>query len=261
MTEHYEDQKMAGAVFHRVDLGEATFDDVNLYRARFDNVNLGDATIRNANLSNLVIEDAAINGLTIFGIRVDQLIEAELDRRDPERVRLRIDDPFDSAQVRRVMAHLDEVRADFYALLRATPQAHLTHHSGPNAWSALEHARHLLFAEDMYLNRWLLRNDRPWCRMGHLPPFLAEAPFCAEVGTEPTEDLVAVLAAWDEIHAGTQAYVRELTRERLHQDTSDVDFGQGTVGGVLKGMAQHDLAHIRMAEAALQRAEAAAGEG
>lgn len=255
MTHHYENQKMTGARFHRVDLGEATFEDVNLHRAIFDNVNLGEATIRSANLSGLTIEGAAIRGLTIDGIRVDQLIEAELDRRDPERARLRMDDVFDPAEVRRVMARLDKVRAAFYARLRAAPPAHVNHHAAyEGAWSALEHLRHLVFAEDMYLNRWLLGNDRPWCTLGHLPPFLAENPLFADVGSEPTEDLETVLNAWDAIHASTAEFVATVTPLKLRRDTSDVDFGQGTVGHVLQGMAQHDLAHIRMAEAALQRA-------
>jgi hypothetical protein len=37
-----------------------------------------------------------------------------------------------------------------------------------------------------------------------------------------------------------------------HRDTSDVDFGQGTVGGVLQGMAWHDLHHSRRAEALIE---------
>lgn len=254
MRERHEDKKMTGAIFRRVDLGEATFEDVDLHRAAFKNVNLGDATIRDANLSGLTIESAAINGMTIFGIRVDELIEAELDRRDPERSRLRMCDTSDPVEVKRVMERLDAVRDEYYARLRSTPAEQLNHHSGPDAWSAIEHARHLLFAEDMYLNRWILRNDRLWCSLGHLPPFLEDNPAYAEVGTDPTEDLEAVLALWDELHTGTQDFLRRITPDILRRDTSDVDYGQGTIGGILQGMAQHDLTHIRMAEAALRRA-------
>jgi len=241
MAERFENRDMAGTLFHNVNLHKATFDDVNLEGVR----------IYNANLKDMMIDDANIAGLTIFGVRVDQLIEAEFDRRDPERVRLRMSDIFAPEEVRRVLAQLDELRAEFYARLRATPPDVLNAHPGPDRWSALEHARHLLFAEDMYLNRWLLRNDQPWCKLGFLPPFLEGNPSFAEVGTAPTGDLETVLAAWDAIHAGTQAFVAEITPEILKRDTSDVDFGQRSVGGVLQGMAKHDLAHIRMAEAAL----------
>ena len=241
MGERFENRDMAGTLFHNVNLYGTTFDDVNLENAR----------IYNANLRNMTIDDANIAGLTIFGMRVDQLIEAEFDRRDPERARLRMRDVFNPEEVRRVLARLDEVRAEFYTRLRATPPNVLIAHPGPERWSALEHVRHLVFAEDMYLNRWLLRNDQPWLKLGFLPPFLEGNPAFAGVGDDPIGDLETVLAAWDAIHAGMQAFVAEITPEILKRDTSDVDFGQGCVGGVLQGMAKHDLAHIRMAEAAL----------
>lgn len=241
MNERYENRDMAGTLFHNVNLHKATFDDVNMEGVQ----------IRNANLKNMTINDANIAGLTIFGMRIDQLIGAELDRRDPERTRLRMSDISDPEEVRRVLVHLDELRVEFYARLRATPPDVLNAHPGPDRWSALEHVRHLVFAEDMYLNRWLLRNDQPWCKLGFLPPFLDGNPAFADIGTEPTEDLETVLAAWDTIHTGMQAFVAEITPEILKRDTSDVDFGQDCVGGVLQGMAQHDLEHIRMAEAAL----------
>lgn len=241
MGERFENRDMAGTLFHNV----------NLYGTMFDDVNLANARIYNANLSNMAIDDANITGLTIFGVRVDQLIEAEFDRRDPERVRLRMRDIFDPDEARRVLAHLDEVRAEFYARLRATPPDALIAHPGPDRWSALEHARHLVFAEDMYLNRWLLRNDQPWLKLGFLPPFLEGNPAFAEVGSEPTDDLETVLAAWDALHAGMWAFVATITPDILKRDTSDVDFGQRCIGGVLQGMTKHDLTHIRMAEAAL----------
>jgi len=241
MGERFENRDMAGTLFHNVNLYGTTFDDVNLENAR----------IYNANLSKMTIDDANIAGLTIFGVRVDQLIEAEFDRRDPERVRLRMHDIFDPAEVHRVLARLDEVRAEFYARLRAAPPDALVAHPGQDRWSALEHVRHLVFAEDLYLNRWLLRNNQPWCKLGFLPPFLEGNPVYAGVGDEPTDDFETVLAAWDTIHAGMQAFVAKITPEILRRDTSDVDFGQRYVGGVLQGMAKHDLQHIRMAEAAL----------
>jgi len=254
MSERHENKSMTGTIFRGVDLGRAIFDDVNLHKATFKNVNLGDATIRDANLSGLAVENAAIDGLTIDGIRVDELVEAELDRRDPARARLRMSDIFDPVQVKRVMERLDAVRDEFYARLQSTPAGQLNHHTGPDAWSALEHARHLLFAEDLYLNRWILRNDRPWQPIGHLPPFLEDNPAFAKVGTDPTEDLETVLAAWADLHTGMRNFVDPITSDVLRRDTSDVDYGQGTIGGVLQGMAQHDLTHIRMAEAALRPA-------
>ncbi len=241
-----------GETFERRDLSGAVFRDVDLHKALFEDVNLGEATIRNAYLKDLSIEDAYIGGLTINGIRVDELIEAELDRRDPERVRLRMSDSHDPEEVRAVVERLDEVRARFSEALRAADTDSLITRPSTGKWSALEHVRHLVFAEDLYLNRWILRNDEPWVRLGLLPAFLAGDPNYADVGSQPTDDLEAVLAAWEDINACVRMFLADLTAEDLRRDTSDIDFGQGTVGGVLQGMAQHDLHHIRRAEALIE---------
>ena len=240
-------------IFEKRDLAGSVFRDVNLNGARFVDVSLEGASIRGANLKGFSIEDAAITGMTIYGIRVDVLIEAEFDRQDIERVRLRMSDCHVPEEVRAVVKHLDEVRGGFCDLLRSTEAALLTTRPVPDEWSVLENVRHLVFAEDLYLNRWICRNTQPWCKLGLLPAFLARSPEFAEVGSEPTDDLESVLEAWAAIHADMQEYVEAVTAEQLRRDTSDIDFGQGTVGGILQCLAQHDLVHIRQAESALTR--------
>jgi hypothetical protein len=253
MKEGFENSDMAHSVFHQVNLHKAVFDDVNLGEATFRNVNLGKATIRNANLGDLQIEDANIRGLTIFGFRIDELIEAELDRRDPERVRMRMVDRFDLDCVREVLSRLDELRGDFITSLRAADPALLQTRPQPDEWSPVETLRHLVFAEDLYTNRWLLRNDEPWCRLGQRPAFLDGQPGYEEVGSQPAGDLETILAAWASIHARLKDFVACLSPEDLRRETRDIDFGQGTVAGILQGLAQHDLVHIRQVEAAINR--------
>ena len=85
--------------------------------------------------------------------------------------------------------------------------------------------------------------------------FLADDPKYSGAGSEPSDDLETILTAWADIHTDMQAFLTELTLEKLRQDTSDIDFGQGTVGGVLQNMAQHDLQHIREAETAIAKVE------
>jgi hypothetical protein len=160
-----------------------------------------------------------------------------------------MNDPHDPESVRAVMARLDEVRSQFYDVLWAADTERLTTRPSAEVWSALERVRHLLFVEDLYLYRWILRHDEPWNGMGLLPAFLAHDPECAETGCEPTDDLDAVLQAWMGIHGRTFAFVASAATEKLRRHTGDVDFGQGTVGQVLQGSARHDLHHIRRAEA------------
>lgn len=237
--------------FENCDLSGAAFHNVNLARAEFEDVSLTEARIHNANLSNLTIEDAFIKGFTVMGFRIDQLIGAELDRRDPERVRLRMEDCFDPECVRAVLQHLGEVRAEFVQYLRAIPPDQLAVRPAPDQWSAVENLRHLIFAEDLYLNRWLLQNDEPWCEHGLLPDFLAGNPRYTGVGSQPCEDIEELLASWDAIHTRMMAYVARVTQDDLRKDTSSIDFGQGVAGKVLQTLAQHDLEHIRQIEAAV----------
>lgn len=246
MSQTFEHCDMAGSVFRDVNLGGAVFEDVNL----------AGATIRNANLEGMRIEDANIDGLTVFGFRVDALIEAELDRRDPERARLKMRDPYDPEAVREVMARLEELRAAFRQRLRATDAGLLAARPSADEWSALENVRHMLFAEDLYLNRLMLQNDKPWNRLGLLPDFLLSREGYAGVGSEPSDDVETVLAAWDALHADLRAFLVDLTSEKLHSPARNLD-GEliRTVGEILQGLANHDLGHIRQAEAALAALE------
>jgi hypothetical protein len=212
---------------------------------------MAETVIHNANLFNVNIYDANIDGLTIYGVRVDELIEAEFDRRDPARVALRMRNIHDKEEIQRVMAELGKVRASFVEKLKTCSPEILNNHPGTDRWSALEHVRHLVFAEDLYLNRWILRNDKLRIKMGFLPPFLYDNPAFAEVGTEPTQDLEIVLRAWEELHKEMLAWIDEAQIEDLQRDTSQLAFGQKTVGDVLQTLSQHDLQHIRMAEAAI----------
>jgi uncharacterized damage-inducible protein DinB len=256
MSQTFEHCDMAGSVFRDVNLGGATFEDVNLAGVTICDANLAGTTIRNANLEGLCIEDANIDGLTVFGFRVDELIEAELDRRDPERARLKMRAPYDPGAVREVMARLEELRAAFRQRLRATDAGLLAARPDADEWSALENVRHMLFAEDLYLNRLILQNDKPWNKLGLLPDFLLSREGYEGVGSESSGDLETVLAAWDAVHADMQAFLVDLTPEKLHSLARNLD-GElvKTVGEILQGLARHDLEHIRQAEAALARLE------
>ena len=121
----------------------------------------------------------------------------------------------------------------------------------PGTFFPIEHLRHLVFAEEMDTNRVILRNQDPFSKLGLLPDMWAQYPAFADVGAEPSDDLEAILAAWDKIHSRTTAFVRDATREDLSRDTSDVHPCEETVGDCIQGMIHHDSDHIRSAKAAL----------
>jgi hypothetical protein len=242
MAQAFEKQDMTGAIFREVSLRDAVFDGVDLAGARVVNPNLKGCSITGGLL---------YQGMTILGIPVLSMLDAELDRRDPERARLHTDDPHDPEIVRGVAERLEALRSAFRATLRSAPPDLLRRRPEEKRWSAIEHLRHLVFAEEIDTNRVILRNEDPFSKLGLLPDMWAHIPEFAGVGTEPSEDLEVILAAWDKIHSRTTAFLHGATGEELSRVTGDFGCGPGTVGRVINDAAHHDLEHIRFAEAAL----------
>jgi len=116
-------------------------------------------------------------------------------------------DPHDVAAIRRMIGYLDNTRRELFELIRTTPTAKLTARPRPGRWSVLEHLRHLVLAEDLYINRWILRNDKPFCALGNLPAFLRGRLGFEIVGTDPTTDVEKILGEWSRIHAETLSFV------------------------------------------------------
>lgn len=154
----------------------------------------------------------------------------------------------DPVPVKEVMSHLQVIRNNACEALRQATAKQLTYHPMPGKWSAIEQLRHLVFAEDLYLNRWILRNNAPWIPIGLLPDFWKNEEKFSDVGKEPTEDLDRILSVWSNLHEGTNDFVANVTSEILKQDTSDIDCGQGTVGAILQQLANHDYWHLNKAQ-------------
>lgn len=162
--------------------------------------------------------------------------------------KLKICDISDPVAAKGVMSHLQVVRDNAYEALRQATTEQLTSHPMPGKWSAIEQLRHMVFAEDLYLNRWILRNNNPWIQIGLLPDFWKNDKKFSDVGKEPTEDLSYILSVWSDLHEGTNSFVANVTSETLKQNTSDVDCGQGTVGAILQQLANHDHWHLSKAQ-------------
>ena len=234
--------------FDKTSLPEALFHANDLARARFTRGWLKGASFSSCNLTDVAIRRCDIGRMTVDGIRIDLLLEAEKDRLDGRRVRLRIADPYNVAEVRRAVGELETVREQFADRLRAVPPEHLIALTGDWQWSALEHLRHLLFAEELYTNRWILRNNEPFSRLGLLPDWLEGKREYEAVGAEPTQDLDAVLTAWQRVHQRTRQVLDTLSENVLRRSVKDLSFGQSDVAAVFGTLTGHDLYHIRLAE-------------
>ncbi|MET0741289.1 MAG: DinB family protein [Candidatus Nanopelagicales bacterium] len=150
-------QNLAGSRFEDVYLTDAQFRDVDLSNARFRLVDLTGAIFRGAALVNVDIS-GEIENLLVNGVDVAPLVEAELNRRYPDRVKMR---PIDAAGFREA---LDVVEALWQQTVdRARGLApELLHERVEGEWSFIETLRHLVFATDAWVKRAILGKPSPW---------------------------------------------------------------------------------------------------
>lgn len=143
----FENMRMAGARFRVVDLSGA----------RFDQVNLHDVVMRGVELANVDISGEIWN-VNINGVDIGPLVEAELDRRDPNRVKMR---PTDADGFREAWGLVEHLWADTVARARRLDPA-LLHESVDGEWSFIQTLRHLVFATDSWIRRVILGDPNPW---------------------------------------------------------------------------------------------------
>jgi hypothetical protein len=163
--------------FREQDLTEARFERVSLRRASFSQVYLTDATMRAVDLTGadwrgvslsrsrlrgLEMQDVEITGelqnVVVNGIDIAPLVEAELNRRMPERALMR---PDDSEGFRRAWVILERLWDGTVERAKALPEAAL-HRSVGDEWSFIQTLRHLSFASAAWVDRMVLGNPSPW---------------------------------------------------------------------------------------------------
>ena len=148
---------LSGSRFERVDLTDAEFRAADLSRARFRGVDLSGVVMRGVELVDVRI-DGEIQNLLINGVDVAPLVNAELDRRDPDRARMR---PTDSAGFREAWDIVERLWDGTVERARGM-DAGLLHQSVDGEWSFIETLRHLVFATDAWVRRAILGDPSPW---------------------------------------------------------------------------------------------------
>jgi DinB superfamily/Pentapeptide repeats (8 copies) len=152
---------LRGARFDRADLTGAEFFASDLTDARLRGVDLTRVTMRGVELVDADIDGEILN-VTINGVDVGPLIEAELDRRDPDRVKMRPEDP---AEFREAWEILRRLWDQTVARARRLPPE-LLHESVDGEWSFIETLRHLVFATDAWVRRAIGGDPSPWDPLG-----------------------------------------------------------------------------------------------
>jgi uncharacterized protein YjbI with pentapeptide repeats len=153
--------------FRGDDLGGSRFDGVDLTGAEFRGVDLSRARFRGSAfhgvvMSGVELADVQISGelqnVVVNGVDIAPLVEAELDRRDPDRAKLRPTDPAGFREAWDIVERLWDGTVERARGFEPT----LLHESVDGEWSFIETLRHLVFATDAWVRRGILGDPSPW---------------------------------------------------------------------------------------------------
>lgn len=228
MTE-FREQDLAGARFERVSLRGATFTHVVLNDASMRAVDLTGAQVRGAlfngsRMRGVELVDVEISGelqnVVVNGVDIAPLVDAELNRRMPERAKMR---PDNSDGFREAWAILERLWEGTVARARAFPEAAL-HRSVDDEWSFVQTLRHLNFASAAWVGRMILGNTSPWHQLD-LP--WDEAPGWDGIpwDREARPSLDEVLTVRRERQAMVRHVMESLTDEQLASEVTRTEPG------------------------------------
>jgi hypothetical protein len=226
MTEFVE-QDLNGARFERVSLRSASFSQVHLNDARLRRVDLTGAEVTSAKLHHVKLHGVELydvditgdlNNVIVNGVDIAPLVEAELNRRDPERAKMSPDDVEGFKEAWRI---LERLWAGTVETARSLP-AETLHTSVDGEWSFIQTLRHLNFASAAWVGRMILGNPSPWHPL--------DLPWDEAPGWEGIP--------WDREARPTLAEVLEVRRQR-----------QAMVAGVIESLTEQQLAsHVSRTE-------------
>jgi uncharacterized damage-inducible protein DinB len=153
--------------------------------------------------------DALVRNLTVNGVDVVPLVEAELDRRHPERLALR---PTDVTGALDALDVVDELWAPTLDRVRGLPEEARYERVG-GEWSFVETLRHLLHVYDGWFGRAVLGEAEPYHPLGLTASFLDPADFGVDPDLRPSLD--DVLEARRRRQQQVRDHVRALGDEGL----------------------------------------------
>jgi uncharacterized damage-inducible protein DinB len=153
----FTDADLRGSRFEFVDLSGAELHAVDLAGARFRGVDLSGVVMRGVELVNTDIHGEIMN-VTINGVDIGPLIDAELNRRYPDRAKMHPQDPAGFREAWDLLGRLWDQTTE---RARRLPPG-LRHESVDGEWSFIETLRHLVFATDAWIRRAILGDPSPW---------------------------------------------------------------------------------------------------
>ncbi|HYN66186.1 MAG TPA: DinB family protein [Ornithinibacter sp.] len=213
----FSDEDMRGTSFEHVDLTGARFRSVDLTGAEFRSVDLKHVRMSGVEIGHVVITGEVLD-VTINGVDVAPLVEAELDRRDPDRPKMR---PATPAGFREAWDVVERRWSTTVQRAGRLPPG-LLHESVDGEWSFIETLRHLAFATDAWVRRGILGDPSPWHPLDLPWDQMPDTPgIPRDRAVRPSLD-EAITLRHDRM-ASVRAVVDGLTDTSLAADTTPVD--------------------------------------
>jgi DinB superfamily/Pentapeptide repeats (9 copies) len=215
----FERVSLRGATFTRVLLNDASMHAVDLTRTRFRGARFSGTRMRGVELVDVEIS-GELRNVVVNGVDIAPLVDAELDRRMPERARMR---PDDSDGFRMAWAILERLWEGTVARARAFPET-LLHRGVDDEWSFIQTLRHLNFASAAWVDRMILGNASPWHQLD-LP--WDDAPGWEGIpwDREARPSLDEVLTVRRERQAMVRHVMESLTEDQLASDVTRTEPG------------------------------------
>lgn len=190
----------------------ARFDVADMRGARFTDCDLTDATIRDCWLENVDIS-GYLRNVSVNGVDVTDFVNAELDRRHPERVQFRAAESADD--LRTMWTTIEELWARAAERAGRLPSAALDEQVAEE-WSFMQTLRHLVFITDAWAQRTVLDEPMPYHPLG-LPqswyPPADAAALGIDLAAQPSSD--EIVAARNDRMAVMRQIVDGLTDDDL----------------------------------------------
>ncbi|WP_305784490.1 DinB family protein [Symbioplanes lichenis] len=184
---------------------------------RIDKAMLHNVEIRGAYLTNVAIS-GELENVTVNGVDIGPLVQAELDRREPQRKLLRATTP---AGLREAWNVVEARWAATVARARTLDES-LLHESVDGEWSFIETQRHLLYATDIWVRRVLQGDPAPFHPLDLPYDEAADAPGVPrDRNVRPSLD--EVLALRRDRMDGVRQVLDGLTGDYLTSSTTPVE--------------------------------------
>jgi uncharacterized damage-inducible protein DinB len=213
---------LSGTTYERTRMRNARFETVDLTGSQFRLVHLNDVQIRQADLHRVRMRgvelldveiDGEMQNVVVNGIEIGPLVEAEMERRDPDYAKMK---PKDPDGFREAWDILERRWAETVERARRLDPP-LLHERVDDEWSFIETLRHLCYATDAWVNRVYLGDPDPWSPLDLPFDTVRDLEWRHDKDIRPCLDDVLTVRAQ-----------RQATVRRVFAELTDADLGRET---------------------------------